>query len=262
MVLPPQHSNNRNSSDDANIVADRKEEDTAPGRREHDRSNHVAPRPYHRVFAILKNVAAVVGVLAIILIILAAISDPETVTNQPQNPKAAELFVPQNQTETATIVDDWTPQMLCEDEQILESLVAVRRQWLKVLLQDMAADGSYILPATGDPIGEGVARASIAFPEGTEALGLSDTGGDESADAVLVHCSGTVEIRDAFKLPDNNWSAAFLIFNDARFDIRAGSERFTLELPNIDQELSTGIINIAGAQMRLQALREMSSGTQ
>ncbi len=204
------------------------------------------------------------GVLAVLAILSIATSEAPTepVTDASYTAISLEEMAQQGNARVvpAPQEDDWSPLMLCEDEQVLDYVVATRREWLALLLDDMAIDGSYILPKAGDAIAEGAARATITFPEGTQALGADESNGDELMDAVLVRCSGTMEIRHAFKLPDNTWSGAFLTFPDARFDVRAGADGFTIEFPDVDRELSTGMMNIAGAQLRLQAMREITSG--
>ena len=65
---------------------------------------------------------------------------------------------------------------------------------------------------------------------------------------------------DAFKLPDSSWSPAFLTFSDTTFIITAGTEGFSLDFPNQKREVDEAIFHVAGEQLPLKRLREITTG--
>ena len=155
---------------------------------------------------------------------------------------------------------DWNPSMLCSDEQVLDNVETARREWLARLMTEMAEEGSYILPRSGNPISEGAANARITWPDGTTFVRMRETGGDMSGNAVEVRCSGALEIRDAFKLPDYNWSPVFLTLPDTTFVITAGADGFSLDYPDQQRETEAAVFHIAGEQLPLRRMREISAG--
>ena len=151
--------------------------------------------------------------------------------------------------------------MLCTDLQVLDNVEAAHREWLASLLAEMAREGSYILPQSGNPITEGAVNASITWPDGTRFVTMRETGGDVSGDAIEVRCAGALEIRDAFKLPDNTWSPVYLTLPESTFVITAGADGFSLEFPDLQRDVGSAIFHIAGEQLPLRRMREITAST-
>lgn len=154
---------------------------------------------------------------------------------------------------------EWHPSLLCGDEQVLGEVVNTRREWLRRLLTIMANEGSYILPDSGNPIAEGAAHARMDFLSSPRFIEMEETGGTPDADAILIHCGGPLEVTGAFKLPDNSWSTVYLTLPESRFDIRAGSEGFSIELPEMERDLAGAVFNIAGVQLSLARFRNTAA---
>ena len=155
-------------------------------------------------------------------------------------------------------IGEWTPAMLCRDTQVLPQVALARRTWLEQVLTEMAQEGSYILPQTGNAISQGSTRSIIAWTNGPSSAGVREIENDPRGDVVEVTCAGTLEIRNAFKLPDNSWSPVYLTVPNATFIVVAGAEGFNVDLPNPQGEADAAIAHIAGGEMSLQQLRQMS----
>ena len=156
--------------------------------------------------------------------------------------------------------DEWNPSMLCSDAQVLENVEAARRQWMVLIMTDMAQEGSYILPQTGDPLAEGERHMRLSWPSGTQFLGMRDSGGAFSNDAIEISCQGDLEIRDAFKLPDGTWSPVYVTVPASTFLIKAGAEGFSVDFRDLEREEAEAVFHIAGTVIPLQRMREISMG--
>lgn len=212
----------------------------------------------------VRDLLMIVGAVMVLIIIL-SIANPNTydeATTAEAVAGDANAIAANFGADDAALNDEgnWNPSMLCSDEQVLDNVLTARRELLARLLTEMAQEGSYILPTTGSPIDEGAAKARITWPDGTRFVSMRETGGDIVGDAVEVRCAGALEIRNAFKLPDNSWSPVFLTFPDTNFVITAGAEGFSLDFPDQEREVDEAIFHVAEEQLPLKRLRAITTG--
>lgn len=182
-------------------------------------------------------------------------------SNEAQIAASADTAAANAEADDAAAEDEeaWHPSMLCSDEQVLENVIAARRKWLAQLMTEMAREGSYFPPQASNPVSEGAANARITWPNGTRFVSMRETGNDLSADAIEVRCAGAVEIRNAFKLPDNTWSPMYLTLPETSFVVNAGKDGFNLSFPNQQSDADEAIFHVAGEELSLRRLREIAT---
>lgn len=264
MAQPPRLSD-RNSGAKKPIID--AEWDEIEVRSERPRDESFAGSLWADVKRITRSIAIAAGVILVCLIVLGvAVADfseqPEMAVSEdtPNEPDASDG--PPGASSLAANTDDgdpdWQPSMLCRDDQVIGEVVNARRRWLVDLLTMMAAERSYILPINGNPIAEGATRARFAFPDGIDFVEMVETGADERDNVYVIQCRGTMEVRDAFKLPDDSWSPIYLSIPDARFNVRLGANGLHVEFPDEASELSRADMHFSAGTIPLQALRERS----
>ena len=212
----------------------------------------------------VRDLLTIAGVVMVLIIIL-SIANPN-IDDEASTAEAvagdADAIAASVEADFATLdsEDVWHPSMLCSDERVLENVKLAHRELMARLMAEMAQEGSYNMPSAGNPIDDGFANARITWPNGTRFVSMRETGGDSSDNVIEVRCAGALEIRDAFKLPDSSWSPAFLTFSDTTFIITAGTEGFSLDFPNQKREVDEAIFHVAGEQLPLKRLREITTG--